>query len=58
VEPELMFPFLAADPGAWHIIGWILVLSAVGGVVLWVVTTLLLRDGSTGVADESRPERV
>jgi hypothetical protein len=41
-----MLAILAADPGAWNIIGWMLVLGAVGAVILWVVTTLLLRGGS------------
>ena len=48
---------LATDPGAWHIIGWMLVLSAVGGVILWVVTTLLLRDRSVDDAADPRPDR-
>jgi hypothetical protein len=43
-----MVPLLATDPGAWAIVGWMLVLSAVGAVILWVITTLLLRDGSVG----------
>lgn len=42
-----MAALLATDPGAWNVIGWILVLSAVGAVILWVITTLLLREGST-----------
>jgi hypothetical protein len=36
---------LAADPGAWNIIGWMLVLAVIGAAVLWVVTTLFLRVG-------------
>ena len=51
-----MVPFLATDPGAWNIIGWMLVLAAVGAVILWVVTTLLLRGGTTGEpGGSSRP---
>jgi hypothetical protein len=42
---------LATDPGAWNIIGWMLVLGAVGAVVLWAVTTLLLREGSMEAPD-------
>ena len=41
-----MFALLATDPGAWNIIGWMLVLGAVGALILWVGTTLFLRDGS------------
>jgi hypothetical protein len=41
-----MSVLLTTDPGAWNIIGWMLVLGAVGAVILWVATTLLLRDGS------------
>ncbi|HVT42041.1 MAG TPA: hypothetical protein VHD39_03580 [Acidimicrobiales bacterium] len=37
---------LATDPGAWNIIGWILLLAVGGAVVLWLVSTLLLRGGS------------
>lgn len=48
-----MSVLLASDPGAWNIIGWMLVLGAVGAVVLWVVTTFLLRDDS-GDASETR----
>lgn len=36
---------LATDPGAWHIIGWILVLAVCGSVLLWAVSTVLLRGG-------------
>jgi hypothetical protein len=50
-----MVPFLATDPGAWSIIAWILVLGAVGAVILWVVTTLLLRAGSAGGSDLREP---
>jgi hypothetical protein len=46
-----MLALLAADPGAWNIIGWMLVLGAVGAVILWGLTTLLLRDGSTTASD-------
>jgi hypothetical protein len=41
----------ATDPGAWNIIGWMLVLGAVGAVILWLLTTLLLRDGSIDTSD-------
>jgi hypothetical protein len=50
-----MFALLASDPGAWNIIGWMLALAAIGAVILWVVTTLLLRDGSIDVTDETEP---
>jgi hypothetical protein len=40
-----MIEQLATDPGAWHIIGWILIIVACGIAVLWVVSTLLLRTG-------------
>jgi hypothetical protein len=43
---------LATDPGAWNIIGWMLLLLVLGGAVLWVVSTLLLRGGGH---DERRP---
>ncbi|HTU39321.1 MAG TPA: hypothetical protein VMF35_15090 [Acidimicrobiales bacterium] len=43
---------LATDPGAWNIIGWMLILAVVGSVVLWAVSTLLLRGASR---DETRP---
>jgi hypothetical protein len=36
---------LATDPGAWNIIVWILVLVVAGSVLLWAVSTLLLRGG-------------
>ena len=42
---------LATDPGAWNIIGWMVLLAVCGTVVLWVVSTLLVR-GSRG--DERR----
>jgi hypothetical protein len=48
-----MVPLLATDPGAWAIVGWMLVL--VGAVILWVITTLLLRDGSVGRSDGREP---
>jgi hypothetical protein len=54
-EPELMLAILATDPGAWNIIGWMLVLAAVGAVILWVVTTLLLRSGSTDRSEGREP---
>lgn len=44
-----MSGLLASDPGAWNIIAWMLLLSAVGMLILWVVTTLLLRNGSVEV---------
>ena len=40
-----MLEQLATDPGAWNIIGWIAVLLVIGAVVLWLVTTLILRTG-------------
>jgi hypothetical protein len=54
-EREMMFVLLATDPGAWNIVGWMLVLGAIGAVILWVVTTLLLRDRSIDVTDETEP---
>ncbi|HUE08883.1 MAG TPA: hypothetical protein VMP41_15750 [Acidimicrobiales bacterium] len=52
-----MLAILATDPGAWNIIGWMLVLAALGGVIVWLVTTLLLRSGSTDRSEgrEARP---
>jgi hypothetical protein len=50
-----MVALLAADPGAWNIIGWMLVLGGIGAVILWGVTTLLLRDRSTDASDETEP---
>ena len=50
-----MFALLAADPGAWNIIGWMLVLGAVGAVILWVGTTVLLRDGSIDGSERREP---
>jgi hypothetical protein len=50
-----MFALLATDPGAWNIIGWMLVLGAVGAVILWGLTTLLLRNGSTAASDGPEP---
>ena len=50
-----MLALLATDPGAWNIIGWMLVLGAVGAGILWVVTTLLLRDGSIDTSDGREP---
>jgi hypothetical protein len=46
---------LASGPGAWNIVAWMLVLGAVGAVILWVVTTLLLRDGSLRRSDRREP---
>jgi hypothetical protein len=40
-----MIEQLASDPGAWNIIGWILILAVGGSAVLWLVSTLLLRSG-------------
>jgi hypothetical protein len=54
-ERDLMFALLATDPGAWNIIGWMLVLGAVGAVILWGLTTLLLRNGSTAASDGREP---
>ena len=51
----MMFVLLATDPGAWNIVGWMLVLGAIGAVILWVVTTLLLRDRSIDVTGETEP---
>jgi hypothetical protein len=48
-------PLLATDPGAWNIVAWMLVLSAVGAVTLWLVTTLLLRGGSVGRSGGREP---
>lgn len=50
-----MAVLLASDPGAWNIIGWMLVLGAVGAVILWVVTTLLLRDAATDGSEGREP---
>jgi hypothetical protein len=50
-----MLAILAIDPGAWNIIGWMLVLGALGAVILWVVTTLLLRGGSTDAPERRAP---
>ncbi len=50
-----MFALLATDPGAWNIVGWMLVLVAVGAAILWVVTTLLLRESATDVSDGPEP---
>jgi len=44
---------VATDPGAWNIIGWMLVIAVVGGVILWAVSTLLLRGGSGGSGSAS-----
>ena len=50
-----MVALLAADPGSWNIIGWMLVLGAIGAVIFWLVTTLLLRDRPVDVTDETEP---
>lgn len=50
-----MVALLASDPGAWNIIGWMLVLAAVGAAILWVVTTLLLRGATTDRSEGSKP---
>jgi hypothetical protein len=49
---RVIVDLLATDPGAWNIIGWMLVLVVCGSVVLWAVSTLLLRGGRA--ADEHR----
>jgi hypothetical protein len=46
---------LGTDPGAWNIIGWMLILLVCGAAVLWVVSTLLLRAGSNHEAG-TRPD--
>ncbi len=50
-----MADLLATDPGAWNIIGWILVLAVVGAVVLWGITTVLLRSGRSAAAPPPPP---
>jgi hypothetical protein len=40
-----MTGLLATDPGAWSIIGWIVVFVIAGSAVLWVVSALLLGGG-------------
>lgn len=50
-----MSALLATDPGAWNIIGWMLVLGAVGALILWVFTTLFLRDGSIDASEGREP---
>jgi hypothetical protein len=50
-----MFALLATDPGAWNIIVWMLVLAAIGAVILWVLTTLLLREGPIDAPDGREP---
>jgi hypothetical protein len=52
-----MFVQLATDPGAWNIIAWMLLLSAIGVLVLWAVTTLLLRAQANEVSDERTPRQ-
>jgi hypothetical protein len=52
-----MFVQLATDPGAWNIIAWMLLLSAIGVVLLWVVTTLLLRAQASKVSNEPSPRQ-
>lgn len=52
-----MSPLLGTDPGAWQIIGWILVLTAAGAVVLFLFTALLLRERSIDPPDERTPGR-
>jgi hypothetical protein len=42
-----MIQLLATDPGAWNIIVWMVVLGVIGAVILWVVTTLMPREGSS-----------
>ena len=48
---------VASDPGAWNIIGWMLVLAVVGGAIMWVATTLMLRAGRSADAQASSPPR-
>lgn len=50
-----MVVLLATDPGAWNIVGWMLVLGAVGAIILWVVTTFLLRDGPSDASEARVP---
>jgi hypothetical protein len=50
-----MVAILATDPGAWNIIGWMLVLTAVGAVILWLVTSMLLRSGSIDRSEGREP---
>jgi hypothetical protein len=50
-----MAAILATDPGAWNIVGWMLVLGAVGALILWVATTLLLREATTDESDGREP---
>ncbi len=51
-----MTGLLATDPGAWNIIGWMLVVAVVGAIILWVVSALLLRANSIDVPVERKPE--
>jgi hypothetical protein len=51
-----MIPLLATDPGAWNIIVWMVVLGTIGAVILWVVTTLMLREGSSDGPNGRRAE--
>lgn len=48
---------LAVDPGAWNIIWWCVALLAIGFVVNWVVTTLILRTGrsESEAGDQTAP---
>ncbi len=48
-----MADLLATDPGAWNIIGWMLLLAVVGALLLWGITEVLLRFGSSGRAGRS-----
>jgi hypothetical protein len=52
---RVMPALLASDPGAWNIIGWMLLVIVVGAAVLWVVSILLLRSGRH-VSDSAGPE--
>ena len=51
-----MIPLLATDPGAWSVIGWMVVLGVIGAVILWVGTTLMLREGSSDRPNGRRTE--
>ncbi len=50
-----MFVQVATDPGAWNIIWWILVLFVVGAAILWLMTTLLLRNQAPDATREGDP---
>ncbi len=46
---------LATDPGAWNIILWMIVLGVIGVVVLWALTTVLLRERPGEASDQPAP---